>query len=84
METLNTLAEKPGSKPMVYIAAKWSGIPGGQQVYKILKQMAREEKQEQKMMRRAADPASYMKREMRKENPYYQQKKEMMKKMRGY
>ncbi|GEM_PF-3775849 len=83
-ETFDTLAEKPASKPLAYIVTKWVGVPGGQQVYKILKQLSKERKAEEKEQRRAMNPAEYMKRDLRKNNPYYQQKQELRKQMRGY
>ncbi|PKL19574.1 MAG: hypothetical protein CVV49_00625 [Spirochaetae bacterium HGW-Spirochaetae-5] len=83
-ETFDTLAEKPSSKPLAYIVAKWAGVPGGQQIYKILKQLSRERKEDEKAARRALNPADYIRRDMQKRNPYYQQKQEMKKQLMGY
>jgi hypothetical protein len=82
VETMNSMAGKPGSKPWWYLASKWMGVPGGQQVWKIAKYLSREEKSDEKDARKSAHPVESMKREIHKNNPYFQQRKEMRKQMR--
>ncbi len=83
-DSLQTFSGQPGSKPALYIAAKWLGMPGGQQMYKIFKQLSKERREDQQEARRMMHPGETMRREMQKNNPYYQMKKEMRKEMRGY
>jgi len=83
-DTINSLADQPGSKPLWYIGAKWAGIPGGQQIWKLVKHLSKERKEDEKDKKRAMHPVESMKREINKNNPYKQMRKEMNKQMRGY
>jgi hypothetical protein len=85
MDVADTLAGKPEAKSLPYLAAKFAGIPGGQQIHKILVQMDRDQKQEVLNMRHITNPGYYNRQNLRNINPgYYQQKKEVRKQSRGY
>jgi len=90
IDTVNSLGGQPGSKPVAYIAAKWAGIPGGQQVWKLIKGFQRAEKEEIKEKRQASP--KYIKQQIRKDviknNPGLQElkkiKQDINKLKRGY
>jgi hypothetical protein len=83
IETFDAIADKPGAKPLPYLAAKWSGVPGGQQISKIIRALDKEEKLRIDNLRRQHNPGYYMKKEMRDANPeFYGTRKEIRKQMR--
>lgn len=90
IDTIKTLSGQPGSKPLSYQMAKWAGVPGGQQVYKMLKQFERAEKEEVKEKRQASP--KYIKQQIKKDviknNPGLQElqqiRQDINKLKRGY
>ena len=95
-DTLQSGALFPGSKTffgdydnekvgdnMPYLAMKWAGVPGGQQVYKILKMLDKQRRREKEERKRRLDPAGYMEREYRKAHPEIREREKRMKELRG-
>jgi hypothetical protein len=69
-DTFDILADRPAAKPWGFILAKWAGIPGATQTYKILKELKAVRTSDHKQAQRNADPMGYMKREMYKNSPF--------------
>ena len=90
IDTVNSLGGQQGSRSIAYMAAKWAGIPGGQQVYKLLKKAERAQKEEEQRKKEASP--QYIKQKIRKDmlkdNPALQQMKELRQEVnkmkRGY
>ena len=74
--------EKVGDN-MPYLIMKWAGVPGGQQVYKILKMLDKQRRREKEERKRRLDPAGYREREYRKAHPEIREREKRMKELRG-
>ena len=73
-ETGDLISGKPGAKDWRVILAKWAGVPGATQVYRILRELQKERIAEHKAAQRAKDPIGAIRRDMQKNNPYRKQK----------
>jgi hypothetical protein len=95
-DTAQAFAGQPGSKTIFgefdnekvsdnipYLAMKWAGVPGGQQIYKLLKMYDKVQKKEKEERKRRLDPVGYREREYRKAHPEIREREKRMKELRG-
>lgn len=95
-DTAQAISGHPGSKTifgefdnekvsdnMPYLIMKWAGVPGGQQIYKLLKMYDKVQKKEKEERKRRLDPAGYREREYRKAHPEIREREKRMKELRG-
>lgn len=95
-DTFQAVSGQPGSKTvfgdfdnekvsdnMPYLVMKWAGVPGGQQIYKLLKMYDKVQKKEKEERKRRLDPVGYREREYRKAHPEIREREKRMKELRG-
>jgi len=77
IDTFDLISNQPSAKPWGYILAKWAGVPGTTQTYKILKQLQKERMAEHKNVN--TNPIKEAKKELypSDENPINKAKREL-------